>query len=76
MTADNRPPLLAFGLGWDEGAPMARVLGSAPSVPHREIPSPLPPPRFPLGCAPAAELPVGAGLAFGSRGLVDAATAR
>jgi hypothetical protein len=65
MTAANRrPPLLAFGLNWIEGAPMARVLAGALPVPHTEIPSPPPAPRFPLGCAPAAEMPPGAAPAF------------
>jgi hypothetical protein len=69
-TTDRRPPLLAFGLGWTEGAPMARVLARALPVPPAEISSPLPAPRFPLGCLPAAEVPAGAAPTFAPLGHV------
>lgn len=74
--ADRRPPLLAFGLDWTEGAPMARVLASAPPVPHTELPSPLPPPRFPLGAVGPVGLPSGAAAPFATRAAPASAAAR
>ncbi len=53
MPTTHRPPLLAFGLNWIEGAPMARVLADAPLTPAvRPCP-----PQFPLGALPAAVAP-------------------
>jgi hypothetical protein len=64
MSATHRPPLLAFGLNWIEGAPMARVLAAAPLTPAAR---PCPP-QFPLGAAPA----VRAGDGFRSAGTIYA----
>ncbi|MDF1505923.1 hypothetical protein, partial [Roseisolibacter sp. H3M3-2] len=56
----HRPPLLAFGLNWIEGAPMARVLAAAPLVPATR---PCPP-QFPYGALRSVAAPRDAHAAY------------
>lgn len=60
MSTTHRPPLLAFGLNWTEGAPMARVLAAAPPTPATR---PCPP-QFPLGALPAVTAPRSSSAAY------------
>jgi hypothetical protein len=62
MPSTHRPPLLAFGLNWIEGAPMARVLAAAPLTPATR---PCPP-QFPLGAMPAVAAPRRSDAAYAS----------